>query len=688
MKNQYNALRYRKLKGSHIVHSDSTLPSIQSLVGELKRFVLLLKAPCGLGKTLRIIEFLNYLISLAKQEGISFLCVCSRIVLSKKQLEDLKELGVEHYQNFTGLIKNVNKLIVTIDSLHRVRGRYDIIIFDEFSYTMSQLVNFSKNKEKNIDALIERITHTDKIIVADAYLMDPSIRIFEELRPKEEIIFYENNYPVHQNKTVHVYDSSNIWYDEIFRDISEGKKLVICCGSKENIALTLEKILSPLCTLACYTSDDAIENDPTTEWDQYQVVIYTSVLEAGNSFTKLHFDKVYGNFTTWSFGPESAAQMVYRARQTTTGEIHLFVDQTGWNDKIPDHIKTYNEINRYIIEDSNDMREELFGSIRMSYLVATIDVNHPYTYIYTDVRYRENIGKRRYLRNLLALLKSSGVKWGSFIDKSAYMRKYDMNKALYKAHMEQVYETLKTERFTIKYEKYVKICRSRDSDYVEASRIRNSPFMTEEDKYILWKHDLKDHFRMPIRDVDPVTEGINVVDEPAITPENISKVINNLKIHTNITLCKDLSCDDGNLTLKMKKVLRQFQADENYEVSDQDEYTKARESYSLPDTLTDLDLYNIKTSTQSTPDHKVLPFKNLLLSEIINRAERKNPSTCTRLHLTKKMRRYRQCMHAVKLLRMLGCNQWLETYVKYDKLLLETRSSKTPISKKVTSSRF
>jgi predicted GIY-YIG superfamily endonuclease len=441
IRNWYNNLQYRKLFGSHIVESTRSMPSIQSLILDMITFILFYKAPCGLGKTELIKIYLDLM-----PANASVLCICGRILLSQKQVEDFKSIGMESYQHHNGIIKNVHRLAVTIDSLYWVRGRYDYIILDEVSYTLNQLVIFSKEKERNVNALIERIYATPRIIVADAYLANTTINIFRLLRHNNEIIIYENNFPIHSDKTVFVYTKETIWFDALYRDIKEGKKLIICCGVKDKVAKLLERELSKLCRTICYTSDSVILGDPTTEWDQYDAVIFTSVIEAGNCFTKLHFDKVYGNFTTQSFGPESAAQMVFRARQTHTGHINLVVKQANWNNRIPDNIKTYEQAREYFINLSKDSENNIFDFLTVSVLENDINSNHPYIDIYTDVKFRENMGKRYYLHHVLKLLKYNGVQWGEYIDEPRYQEILKISTTEFKSLMVEIKNSLKDSR--------------------------------------------------------------------------------------------------------------------------------------------------------------------------------------------------------------------------------------------------
>ena len=348
-KEWYDAIILERLQGNHTIDMSPELPNIQQIVGDRKNYMLFLKAVCAMGKTGLIRE--------ALRGAKSYLIVVGRINLGRKIENDLiynvevrqrdgmitTEMRSEakFYSDMDGEVIRVNYCIVTIDSLYRVEGYFDYMILDECSYTLNQLVKFSKNKGRNVDALIERIQRTNKILVADAFLQQTTVDILTNIREKDDTIIYENQYPKQNTKEINELTSPGIFYSMIGADVASRTKMLIPSGS----AITAEAIAKTMVNYGCklyredqvpeenetaykvkiYTGDDRKFGDPTVEWDLYDCVIYTSVLEAGNSFIKRHFDKVYGFFTKHSFGPDSAVQMIFRSRQLVTGKVYVLI---------------------------------------------------------------------------------------------------------------------------------------------------------------------------------------------------------------------------------------------------------------------------------------------------------------------------------------------------------------------------
>src|SRR5207253_1299227 len=112
------------------------------------------------------------------------------------------------------------------------------------------------------------------------------------------------------------------------------------------------------------------------------------------------------------------------------------------------------------------------------------------------------------------------------------------------------------------------------------------------------------------------------------------KVITKLSSQSNTRICRNLSCDDDNLLPKMELVKQIMESEEHYEI---------------------IDLKLVPPGSFGVP-----------LSELVSESNRRIPDPSKRLHHTKKLMRYRSCMHTIIIMRMLGCKHWLETYHKYD----------------------
>ncbi|CAH6419145.1 Hypothetical protein HVR_LOCUS339, partial [uncultured virus] len=142
-----------------------------------------------------------------------------------------------------------------------VRGDYDYMILDEFSLIEDQIVEFTKNKRECVDALIERIRRTAKIIIADAFITDDGVDFFRMLR--QDITIYENIYPRQQEKELYVIKNHGKFIQLITQTLRENKKAIIPCGSKDDVKTLAANFGNTNKVVKTYTGDDVIDEDPT-----------------------------------------------------------------------------------------------------------------------------------------------------------------------------------------------------------------------------------------------------------------------------------------------------------------------------------------------------------------------------------------------------------------------------------------
>lgn len=210
-KEWYDRQQTPRLNGDHLIDMNSKMPFIHEVIGDAKNYILFMKAPCGIGKT----EFIR---DILRKSG-AYLIVVGRILLGRKIENDLLLLVTKQipdgtfkdewikenyfYSDIEGKVIRVNKVICTVDSLHRIEGgHFEYLVLDEFSYTLNQLVGLSGNERGDACALIERIKRTQKVIIADAYLRQSTIHVIDKIRNRTYKIIYENHHPKHSDKTI------------------------------------------------------------------------------------------------------------------------------------------------------------------------------------------------------------------------------------------------------------------------------------------------------------------------------------------------------------------------------------------------------------------------------------------------------------------------------------------------------
>lgn len=426
-------------------HNNTIGYQIDLLFKLKKSAVLISKGGYGTGKTMNI----KSLSPILKRSG--FLCVGGSIEACQKQFEDFKSLGAKFHRKYEAAIhKDETHLIVNIDTLYKVPGRYIYLILDDFNYFINQLVNNSTEKRSNVHALIDRIKDSPFVIISDAYITDEMVRIIKFLR--QDVIIREDIFQAHTNKQIYVIMDQLIWFDMIFRDILQGKKLVICCGSSTDIALKLNKLLCDLCKTICYTSSTSIIGNVHEKWKDYDCFIYSSILEAAICFDELHFDKIYGHFSTLGVDPASAAQMLFRTRQCKTGDINIYVEEAEGNDPFPADIRTFQEARNHILNMSiPNCVDDLPSIIAISYAPLKYDLNHLYIDIYATVKYRKHIEMQDYLWSLLEIIKIQGVKLEKIIDEKEYKIMCGFNDVEFNEYMYNIMNITTPQKSHINY---------------------------------------------------------------------------------------------------------------------------------------------------------------------------------------------------------------------------------------------
>jgi hypothetical protein len=674
-KDWYNSQTIPILNGTHRIDMQNRMARMEEILREANNpqavasdhYLMFLKAPCGIGKTELIRDILR--------TAPSYLIVVGRILLGRKLEDDLlinvtkqmpdgslKEEWIKDtsfYSDIEGKVIRVNKVICTVDSLYRVEGNFDYLILDEFSYALSQLVNGSKNKRDNACALIERIKRTKKVIVADAYLQQSTVDMIDRIRNRQDKIMYENHYPKHSDKTVNEIDSCGIYYAIIEAAVQARVKQCIPAGSKDlanAIATNMRDELGckiyredevpdvneTAYKVKIYTGDDKKYGNPTNEFHLFDAVIFTSVLEAGNSFTQPHFDECNAFFTANSCGPESAAQMILRCRNYTSGNINVLV-AGGYKDKyhIPDHITTYDQFKEYIRQHIVDYRDDIRDGIQLSYIDG-IDLTHEYFDLWCDVKYREHMGKKNYSDNFTRLCKSQGMQYGSYIDEEEYKNRTglldfedadekveDGDEDYFGYKMKGVCKRIKTAKNINRITECKDISEIYDISSEDSDRIKRDGNASRGDKLSRKKFELKKRY------------GI----KDNITPEFIDIVLDKAKIHTNISAFKDLS---GELDTNQRHIIKERIAND----------MKAVE---MPTTTRDECLNKIMSvSPNETPSADDL----LKAEELYNKNKNnknKNHHVVDRIDTTDRIKRYLSNLHAVNILDVLGFNKWLRT---------------------------
>lgn len=277
------------------------------------------KSPCSTGKSYQIYQYLK------KNPTKTCLFVSFRRSLAAEYKRSFGDLDFHVYSDSSGLLKSENYpyLICQVNSLHRVVGKYDILVLDETMYTSQMLTNFVTNVGAVIQSLQSYVTHCEKVIMTDACLDNRVCEIYTKLRKNKSSIKIRNT--IARDRTVKFQMKENLYLD-IKEKISNKKRIVVCSNSLKYLKseiMTMAKNFNAKSILISSDNIDEVDLE-TIKWDDYDVIAYSPSISAGvNILVDVH--KVYGIFTHKSCNAMLCYQMLERARNLEDTEISCTV---------------------------------------------------------------------------------------------------------------------------------------------------------------------------------------------------------------------------------------------------------------------------------------------------------------------------------------------------------------------------
>lgn len=360
---------------------------------------IMIKAAMGMGKTKNLHNLFKY------YKNKKILIVSFRRTLDKEYSKNFEGFTLyEDIKSNTYDTEIYEKMVVQIDSLHKVRGNIDLLVLDEFTYTELHLVERAKFKESVYNTLLEYIRDLNiNIILMDALLDEYTIKWF--YHQKRNIQYVENKYKKHTDiKVINYENKIGIFIDDILDNLSKNKKLIIPTNSKSFLNTLDKKIKNSLPNIKYrFLNADNSDDINLENWDQYDIVGYTPTIVAGVSYEEKYFDKIFGYFVNSSSCAEMSLQQLFRVRNLNDKEINICVENKD-NNKYLTNIK---DIEKYII-DRNTCLVDGVMNIKISRIHRNI-IKDSYYYMYRDCQIKIFRSKNNYLITLLDLLKQQGI---------------------------------------------------------------------------------------------------------------------------------------------------------------------------------------------------------------------------------------------------------------------------------------
>jgi hypothetical protein len=255
--------------------------------------------------------------------------VYHRISLNENIYQKFKQYGFHLYSDIkTPLIdtNNYKRVIIQIDSIHRLTGNASLLILDEIESTFNHIITSDYiNKNACFNTLKDYIYYTPKIITCDANLKNLTVNLLKQIRQSDKFICIENTYKSLSHINYTMVDSFEEIINTIRNHLNNGKKIVIPSNSKTKLKMLTNIITSEYPTKK-YLYIDSEHKCTDYNWEKWDIVLFTPSITCGVSFDKVHFDACIGVFSRLSCNSEDISQMLIRVRNYTDNQIFINVD--------------------------------------------------------------------------------------------------------------------------------------------------------------------------------------------------------------------------------------------------------------------------------------------------------------------------------------------------------------------------
>lgn len=352
---------------------------------------LAVRGAMGTGKTKALAWYLKF------HPHARVLSVTYRRTLARETSENL--YGFVNYEDAGKGWLCAKRLAVQVDSLHRVFGKFDLLVLDEVTYTLSRLFCDVSEKDGCWKSLKHFIGTSKNILLMDKNLDQPTINLFEEL--DVSCFVMRNEFKAHRNKKLLVSPTFLEFKEKLLGELANGKKICFPCSSKKKLLLVCREAQELGHRALWYTGEGKSENVWLEQWDDYDLVAYTPTISAGVSYEQEHFDKVYGYFSSHSCCAEEAEQMLFRVRNIADNEVVLAFDNRYMNLAV-----TKEEVVKNI--EARDSSSFALSGIEWDMDTGKM-VDGPRSRAHVESIIKRNVSKNNISGTLLGLLEEQGM---------------------------------------------------------------------------------------------------------------------------------------------------------------------------------------------------------------------------------------------------------------------------------------
>ncbi len=464
--------------------TDVLTKSVKQWYNDSKYKILTIKSPYDTGKTTLIQSILN----VYNPKRVLFISYRRTLTydiyglfeerynfssyMDKKYLEDRLIIQVESIGNL------INSYNIGFDEEIKIPG-YDLVIIDECESVLNQFnsTTFKKLNPREVFEFMDSIiTNSKKALFLDGDM---------DLRSYDFVKSYTENKSLHIVNTIKINEKilnltkiRSYFVNELFLDISNGLNIGIVSMSAseaEDLYLVIKKKF-PDKKILLYTGDTSDKDKENLKnvlkaWSDVNVLIYSPTIEAGVSYDREHFDKLYGIISDFSTSQRAYKQMLNRIRKIKCNNVLIYNKSFNFHNI---SLWKFNEVKRSLISlDTIKLNKQKSidsnGHVSYKLCLDKFDIN----YIHNKV---EELNKNQhfFLVHLKELCLASG---------------YDFNLIDDTINFDIMNDPLLDEK--VDTSKYVNICMAKDITHEEYSELLKKQInsnATQDEKYIIKKY--------------------------------------------------------------------------------------------------------------------------------------------------------------------------------------------------------
>jgi hypothetical protein len=439
----YNTIKYR-----------SKNLRINKTLGIFERIDKLIQSSGSVRELYKDYNFINQVFS---NISLRVACIVPRIALGEKASKDHNfhyykniDSSISNFDKITIQIECMNKLVYDISNDDKSMYDYDIVILDEFCQSVIHFMNspLFESRKKYFSPILKK---AGLVIAMDAFIENIHVECLEEMSDKIAYCIH-NKYKNQTDKKVNIFFDTGDVIEDIIQQLLKGKNIIVAYNSKnkgESLKNLVEKKVQG-CKILLINSEERRQNQEicnVENWDKYQLIIHTSCISSGSSFTKDHFYRQY-TFIDCRCVANSTdiVQSIFRSRRLQDKENSINIVLESWFNKgyidgkyqenVVEFLRKRNyymkimyggiKKNKNVLSDiatenmsKNELTNHINGILEKVRVYESgnydeLNEKDPFFKLYCYQLHREHYSRINMLEEVLALLREKGIGFGEF----------------------------------------------------------------------------------------------------------------------------------------------------------------------------------------------------------------------------------------------------------------------------------